>query len=276
MTPLSTPSQFTSVAAAGAVYDHGAHVVEWTPTGLEPVLWMSTASVFDSASPIRGGVPICLPWFGGGSSGVLKPAHGPARISAWERQPSTNDCDAAYRLELTPSDAFPHTLLAEYRVAFADELALELSVTNTGADAFAFEEALHTYLAVADIRAITVSGLDGSTYRDKAPGASSNLVSQKGDITFVGETDRVYNSTADVTIIDPILKRRLTVSKTNSANTVVWNPWIAKAAAMVDFGNDEWTGMLCVEGANVLADAVTLQPGERHTMGYRLSVDKLA
>jgi glucose-6-phosphate 1-epimerase len=275
MTQLPSATRFTSDAATGAIYEHGAHVVDWTPAGHAPVLWMSKASNFDSTSPIRGGVPICLPWFGAGRKGDAKPAHGFARLRAWSRQPRSADNSLRYLLDLGPSDEFPHALQAEYLVSFSEELTLELSVTNRSEESFSFEEALHTYLAVSDIRSVTVTGLDGCEYLDKALGATDGAHTQLGDINFIAETDRVYRSSADVTIVDPLLKRRITVSKTNSANTVVWNPWSTKAAAMADFGNDEWPGMLCIEGANVLADAINLQPGATHSMSYRLRVEAL-
>ena len=278
MTMLPSPRRFTSDAATGAAYDHGAHVVEWTPAGHAPVLWMSGASRFDMASAIRGGVPICLPWFGAGRSLDLAPAHGFARIRTWfvsEATTTPAGTTVRYNLELAPSEVFPHSLNAEYLVVFGTELALELTVTNPGTDAFTIEEALHTYIAVGDIHSVVVSGLDGCAYLDKAPEAPATAVVQQGDIVFTDETDRVYSSTGDVVITDPLLKRRIIVSKTNSANTVVWNPWIAKAAAMPDFGDDEWTGMLCVEGANALGDAITVEPGASHTMSYRLRVEAL-
>lgn len=278
MTMLPNPRRFTSDAATGAAYDHGAHVVEWTPAGHAPVLWMSGASRFSVDAPIRGGVPICLPWFGAGRSLDRTPAHGFARLRSWfvsETATTPQGTTVRYTFELAPTDAFPHTLLAEYVVSFGQELSLELTVTNAGSDAFTFEAALHTYIAVGDIRSVRVSGLDGCQYVDKAPGAASGPMTQHGDIEFTAETDRVYMSTGDVVISDPLLQRRIVVSKTNSANTVVWNPWVAKAAAMPDFGDDEWVGMLCVEGANALDDAITLAPGASHSMGYRMRVEAL-
>ena len=278
MTALPSPRRFTSDAATGAAYDHGAHVVEWTPAGHAPVLWMSSASRFDAASAIRGGVPICLPWFGAGRSQNLAPAHGSARLRTWFVSDCTTTSEGRrveYHLEIPTSDAYPHELNATYLVEFGSELTLHLTVTNAGSSACSFEEALHTYLAVGDIRSVSVAGLDGAEYLDKAPGGSPAPVTQEGDITFTGETDRVYTSTADVIVTDPELGRRIIVSKTNAANTVVWNPWVAKAAAMPDFGNDEWPEMLCIEGANVLGDAIHLAPGESHTMSYRLRVELL-
>ena len=268
----------TTAAATGTVYDHGAHVVEWTPEGHRPVLWMSAASMLETGRPIRGGVPICFPWFGAGPDGDRAPAHGFARITAWDLVSHISTgagTDLEFLLCSPGTPEFPHPLEARYRMHLGSRLRLALEVTNTGTERLTYEAALHTYLAVSDIRGVTVSGLAGAEYLDKAPGAAGSRNVQVGDITFIGETDRVYTSAADVVITDPGLGRRVTVRKSGSANTVVWNPWIDKAAAMPDFGDDEWPGMLCVEGANVLDRSVTLAPGTSHTMGYTLIVEHL-
>ncbi len=278
MTSLPAPRNFSSAAAWGAAYDHGAHVVEWTPTGHSPVLWMSARSSFDSAAPIRGGIPVCFPWFGTGRDGKQAPAHGFARLSSWQlldEERSDTGTRANYALDITPSVSFPHNVHAELLIDFGSDLGIEFSVHNFGEHEFSFEEALHTYLTVGDITQLRITGLDGTTYLDKAPGAAPEPVTQAGDVTFSGETDRVYSSSADVTIVDPVLGRSITITRSNSANLVVWNPWVAKSAAMPDFGDEEWPGMVCVEGANVLDHAIVLQPGDSHTMTYGLRVGEL-
>jgi glucose-6-phosphate 1-epimerase len=130
--------------------------------------------------------------------------------------------------------------------------------------------ALHTYLAVGDVRQVAIAGLDGASYLDKVTGQPEVQV---GDVTIVAETDRVYDRGADVVVTDPVLGRRLRVASEGAANTVVWNPWVAKSAAMPDFGDDEWPGMLCIEAGNVLDHAVTLEPGGSETVRYRLAVE---
>ncbi len=280
MTQLGEPRIFSSSAASGAAYDHGAHVTAWTPTGQAPVLWMSGSSHFDDAQPIRGGVPICWPWFGPGRTKDLAPVHGFSRVAAWTYQ-GAEEADGAVTATWTLSheqasaDPFPYAYHATYRATFDDHLELALTIENTSDQEFTFEEALHTYLVVGDIREASVTGLDGAGYLDKAPGGGPDQVIQSGDITFTAETDRVYDSGEPVTVIDPVLGRRITLTTGGAANRVVWNPWIAKAAAMPDFGDDEWLGMLCLEGANALDNAVTLSPGGVHTLTYTLTVDSL-
>ncbi len=274
MTQLPDPRTLTCPAATGAVYDYGAHVVSWTPAGATPVLWMSQKSDFEAGKPIRGGVPICWPWFGAGRTKSMAPAHGVARLAEWHLEGQTHSDDAAtatYTLtDADVPDALDGSWKATYVVSFGAALQLSLTVENTGSTEFSYEEALHTYLTVGDITQVVVSGLAGSSYLDKAPGGADAV--QEGDLTITGETDRVYQTTADVTVVDPVLGRSLVVSTSGSAQKVVWNPWIAKSAAMPDFGDDEWKTMICVEGANALDHAVVLAPGESHTLGYTLSL----
>ena len=270
--------------ATGELYLQGAHVAAWTPAGADPVIWMSGASHFAPGEPIRGGIPICFPWFGPGREpGLAPPAHGFARLAGWRLVGAEDrDGEVTLTLRLTDADtagvdaaaAWPHPFTATYTVTFGQELTVALTVRNTGQEEISYEEALHTYLAVSDVRTTTVQGLDGATYLDKAPGAGPDLVTQEGEVTFTAETDRVYASTGTVVVDDAGAGRRIGVEKDGSANTVVWNPWVAKAAAMPDYGDDEWPGMVCVETANALEDAVVLAPGEEHTTTARYTVTR--
>ena len=173
-------------------------------------------------------------------------------------------------LELVSDEAtralFPHDVRVSLEVVVGSSLSLALTVRNTGPLPLPFEEALHTYLAVSDVRQCRVSGLEGTAFVDKTA-AGARRPGEPAPIVVAAETDRVYLGTeAAVTVEDAAWARRIVVSKTGSRTTVVWNPWVAKAKAMPDFGDDEWPGMLCVETANAVEDAVTLAPGASHTM----------
>lgn len=257
------------------IFDHGSHVWAWQPEGQEPVLWMSEASAFEAGKPIRGGIPVCFPWFGPGPDGDLQPAHGFARTSVWKLVDASADGDGRlvveYHLDETITGEqpnWPHRYDARLKATFGHEFEVSLTVTNTDERAFTFEAALHTYLAVGDVRHVRITGLAGAEYLDKVAG---EWATQVGDVEITSETDRVYRSTDDVLLDDPT-GRKLAIGKSGSANTVVWNPWVAKSASMPDFGDDEWTGMICVEAANALDDAITLQPGESHTMSQHIAI----
>ena len=273
---LSTP------VPTGKLYLQGAHISAWAPAGEAEVIWMSKASMLAPAQPLRGGVPICFPWFGPGRDSSMSLVHGYARLADWSLA-SAEDVDGTVTLVLRLTDAdvaglpgavkWQHPFELTYQVSFGVELAVALTVRNTGTEEFVFEEALHTYIGVQDIHRVRIEGLDGSQYFDRAPGAATERVTQVGPVTFTGETDRLYYSASPASVIDIAGGRRITVASDGSTNTVVWNPWIAKAAAMPDYGDEEWREMVCLEAANALVNAVTLNPGAEHTMSAQYAVD---
>jgi glucose-6-phosphate 1-epimerase len=266
-------------ACAAELYLHGAHLCRWQPRAQpHPVLWMSESSRFEAAAPIRGGVPICFPWFGPRAGDPSAPVHGVARISAWTLDGVTLEANGAIiaRLSLDGGAlAIPHVpqdLHLAYELHLGRDLSMALTVTNRGGVPATFEEALHTYFSVGDVRRVTVAGLESATYVDKVDGGTRKTQPDE-PVTIGAETDRLYLDTgATVTLTDPGLGRRLRVEKTGSRSTVVWNPWIAKSRAMPDFGDDEWPGMICIETANAAANAVTLPPHASHTMTAAISV----
>ncbi len=254
------------------VYLQGAHVARFQPRGARPVLWMSAASRFESGKAIRGGVPICFPWFGPRAGSPDAPPHGFARILPWTTVDVTREADGSLRalLELTAEAAarggFPGEFSLFLAVTVSRTLRMELTVRNVGRTAATFEEALHSYLAVSDARQIRVRGLEGVGYVDKTAGGARKP-GEAAPIAIATETDRVYTgATGTVTVEDRGWDRRIVVGKQGSATTVVWNPWIAKARVMPDFGDDEWPGMVCVETANALDDAIHVAPGDSHVM----------
>jgi D-hexose-6-phosphate mutarotase len=270
----------TTAAATGEVYLQGAHVTGWAPAGQEPVIWMSERSTFAPGSPIRGGVPVCFPWFGPHPSGEA-PLHGFARITDWALVDAAEAADAVtivLRLtdsEATRASAWGHPFDARYTLTFGASLTLALEVTNTGAEPVTFAEAFHTYLAVGDVRDVTVTGLEDASFVDRLVGPDVRPAAGEA-LAITAETDRVYDQPGTVIVQDPALGRTVTVRAGGSANAVVWNPWIAKAAAMGDFGDEEWRAMLCVETCNVLDGSVTLAPGASHTMTAIIAVAPLA
>jgi len=261
------------------VFLHGGHVSHFQPKGERPVLWLSRASHFDRTHPIRGGVPVCFPWFGPNQEDSKAPMHGYARILPWDLVGVTRDASGRLeaRLELTADAAarggFGLGLGVSLSVNVGRSLRLTLVVHNAGAAPARFDEAIHSYFAVSDVAQVRVHGLEGTPYLDKTE-AMARKPGAAGPIAISAETDRVYlDTTATVTIEDPGWNRRIVIAKTGSASTVLWNPWIAKARAMPDFGDDEWPRMLCVETANVGEQALTLAPGATHELSATLGVE---
>lgn len=257
--------------ATAHVYLHGAHVTAWQPTDHAPVLWLSSASRFEASKPIRGGVPICFPWFGPKPDDPDAPAHGLARTRTWNVSGVhvTADDEVVATFE-TRLQAF----ILTYTVTVGRTLTMSLHVLNESPHPQRFEAALHTYLTVGDIRQARVTGLEGTTFIDKVDGGRRKTQPNE-PVLFTQETDRVYLDTDSACVLhDPVLLRRIVVDKSGSRSTVVWNPWIAKAARMDDFGDHEWPGMCCIETACVADNAVHLSPGADHAVNAVLSVQR--
>lgn len=281
MVTLDPDLTVNGTGSTATVSTHGAHVTGWAPDGAEPVLWMSSTTRREPGAPIRGGVPICFPWFGPGVSGDRSPSHGFARVLPWRVVDAEDTAGSSgIVLELGSPDlsdedraAVGGEFTARYSVDCGEDLLLTLTVTNVGETPFTFEEALHTYLRVGDVRQVQIEGLEDTVYADKTQGGAEH--EQQGELTLTEETDRVYRSGGKVTVVDPVLGRRLVVTKKDSASTIVWNPFPDKAATLSDIGDGEWQTLLCVEGGNVLDETIGLAPGESHSMSYRLSVEPL-
>jgi D-hexose-6-phosphate mutarotase len=250
----------------------GAHLMTWQPRSqAAPVIWLSRDARLAPGKSIRGGVPVCWPWFGVHADPGF-PAHGYARTVPWQVIESGTEPDGATRLTLRLIESektraqWPHAARLELTVSVGETLRMELSTENTGESDFVIGEALHAYFRIGDIGAARVTGLAGGDYWDKVGG--STLKKQDGIIRFEGETDRVYiNTAAGCAIEDDRLKRRILIAKSGSLSTVVWTPWTAKAERMGDLGQpDGWREMLCVESANAIDNVVHVAAGTGHTL----------
>jgi glucose-6-phosphate 1-epimerase len=274
-----TLAKIATDAATAEIYLQGAHVARWQPASAEdPVLFMSAKSHFAEGKAIRGGVPLVFPWFADRTGGLPGGAHGFARTMEWEVVATERRKEGvALSFKLLPNQTtrdlgFDHFVLV-YEVVVGERLTLALEVENVGDSPLTFEEALHAYYSVSDVRQIEVGGLGDTDYLDRAHQAVRKHQAA-GTIRFAGETDQLHlNTQAAVTIFDPKWKRRIVIEKRGSNSTVVWNPWIEKAARLADFGDDEWPHMVCVEPANAAENAVTVAPGATHTMGMTVRVE---
>jgi len=261
----------------GEVQLYGAHVTSWKPVGEEEVLFLSAKTKWQAGAAIRGGVPVCFPWFADRTEGPKSPAHGLVRTVPWKLEAITHaDTNVTVALSTSSDEATRKTWQGDYHLlfcaTFGEQLRLELIVTNRGTLPFRYEEALHSYYRVANVEKVKVHGLGGAVYIDKVDGRKDKH--QRGDVVLTGEADRVYRGTSSaVEIEDPVLRRRILVSKDDSRETVVWNPWSQKAAGMADLGAEEWRNFICVETANVGDHAVMLSEGQAHTISALVSVN---
>lgn len=255
---------------------NGAHLMEWTPAGQRPVLYLSPQAVLETGKPVRGGIPLCWPWFNAHPSDASKPMHGFARISPWTLMAATESeqgvklcfalCSDAASLDL-----WPHAFECHLTLHLGTSLEVELVTVNRDSAPFELAEALHTYLKVGDIAQVTVRGLDDTDYLDTV--GERTLRHQSGDITFDREVDRQYVSEGTVVVEDPAWNRKLVVEKGGSRTTVVWNPWIEKSKRLADLPDEAYLSFLCIEAANAGSAALTLAPGESHTLTTRVRVE---
>ncbi len=258
--------------ASARVALHGAQLLTWQPAGAAPVIWLSQAAIFTPGQPIRGGVPVCWPWFGV-REGL--PAHGFVRTRLWQVRAASLDASGQVVLRLGLQDnadtraLWNHAFDLELVLTVGSTLGMSLVSRNTGDQPFTLTDALHTYFCVTDIHQTAVLGLDDCDYLDKVQNFASGK--QSGAVEFTGETDRIYIDTlADCVIQDRAQQRAIRVSKSGSRSTVVWNPWREKVFA--DMAAGEYQQMLCVETCNAGPDQVILAPGQSHTLTARISL----
>ncbi|MCG6281341.1 D-hexose-6-phosphate mutarotase [Vibrio diabolicus] len=260
--------------ATAGISLHGGHVVSFTPAGHEDLIWMSEKAIFDGKKALRGGIPVCWPWFGR----IAAPAHGFARTAEWELvEHRENDNGVIVELALFPTeeihDIWPHMFDARLVVEVGDELKVTLKVMNIDDEAWTFSGALHTYLNVGDIKQAQTTGM-GAEYIDSL---KADAVCQDGDVLQLTDTiDRVYTQPeAKILVKDPELNRTLSVENHGHNSAVLWNPWAEGAQGMADMADDGYQTMLCVEStvhAPSIEQGKTLQPGETHELVTVISV----
>jgi dihydroxy-acid dehydratase len=263
----------------------GAHVVSFRPKSQqEPVVWVSDAAKFAAGKSIRGGAPVCWPWFGAHASEASFPAHGFARTVPWTVIGSRKRNDSKTELTLQLADTeqtrkqWPYATRLTLTVIVSDKLELQLATTNLGDQPVQIGEALHTYLQISDVGSVKITGLEGCAFHDKVDNFAKKK--QAGAIALKSEVDRVYvNTPAACVIEDAGLKRRIRIAKTGSLSTIVWTPWTEKAGQMGDMGKGKsgsgWREMVCVESANAMDNLVTVAPGETHTLAVTYSAESL-
>jgi glucose-6-phosphate 1-epimerase len=254
----------TSKSSTAEIYPHGAHITHFQKNGEPPLLFLSRKSLFQPDKAIRGGVPICFPWFGAREGVVM---HGVARLSEWELSETAAAPDGSVKVVFSlPANVLVQAGWPAAKVNFivtvAETLTMELLVANSTAQEFVFEACLHAYFSVGDIAQVSIHGLKGLSYQDKVD--HFTLKQETADaVKISSEVDRVYlKATGTVKIHDGKPRRIISVEKSGSASTVVWNPWIEKAKAMSDFVPDEYKEMVCVEAGNVGESKVSLAAGK--------------
>lgn len=257
-------------AAQGRLTSFGAHALAWQPAGHHRVLYLSPRAVLDGSKAIRGGVPVCFPWFGGGPGGTRAPAHGTARTAVWELREQRED---GSRLR-TETEGF----CVELNMTFGAALRFDVRIVRTADAPAPFELALHSYFEVSHAARVHVTGLAGADRLDQL--TAERGVQGEEPIRFSGEFDRLFTGcTGPQTLHDPgdeargFPARRIVLTPENLPSAIVWNPHAAKAASMADLGEDQWPRFVCIESARVREDAVTLQPREAFEASVKIHVE---
>lgn len=258
--------------ARAEICAHGGQVLSYLPAEeSQDLLFVSGQARYESGRPIRGGIPVCWPWFGPDPDAGGRPDHGFARTSDWRLLSTGAMVDGATRVRLGLRDEeverglWPQSFALEIEITVGSRLVVALATTNSGDAPITITQALHSYLRVGDVGRAQVLGLAGYDYIDKV--ADGARMTQSGPINVDRRVDRIYTATTDDLIIDDAaLGRRIRIEREGSGSVVVWNPWVEQARSMGDFGDEEYTRMLCVEPANAAADAIDLAPGERHRL----------
>ncbi|MDP2827217.1 MAG: D-hexose-6-phosphate mutarotase [Sulfuricellaceae bacterium] len=273
-------AEIANTEASASIALQGAHIMTFQPKGQEPVIWLSKFAKFAAGKSIRGGAPVCWPWFGPHATDASLPGHGYARTVMWQvlETRATADGETVLRFGLIDNDStraqWPHASSAELTVTVGAALRIELATRNDSPAGFVLGEALHTYFHISDVADMKISGLDGCDFLDKVDGFSRKK--QQGPVSIESEVDRVYiNVPGDCLIEDQGFGRRIRIASENARSVVVWNPWTEKADKMGDFGPNGHRGMVCVETANALENVVTVAPGETHRMVATYSVEKM-
>lgn len=272
------------------VAQQGAQILQYQRGTQAPIIWLSEQARYQRGQSVRGGAPVCWPWFGGlarnpptvqamHSNPPSAPAHGYVRSLDWQLL-GIDQLDGAVTLQFTfdsrkqPLPDWPHAAELQLNIRLDHQLHLELRSRNLGTQPLVLSQALHSYFAVSDIRDVSVSGLDGCRYIETLEGWQERQ--QQGELGFAGETDRIYLDTPTrLSIIDPGWQRRIHLDARGSRSAVLWNPWIDKATRLSQFAEDAWQRMLCIETANIWDDCITLAPGASHSLCLSLSSEAL-
>lgn len=269
--------------ATALISPHGGQVLAYRPVdAAADLLFVSDRAYFSAGKAIKGGIPVCWPWFGPDPQDKGRPAHGFVRAWAWTVLASEALPDGSTRVRLGVADdkdsraIWPQyfNLLLDIRVA--ETLSVDLVTRNAGDRPFRITQGLHTYLNIGEVGGVRVEGLEGCRYLDKARGAADAVATQHGPVRFEGEVNRIYEDVPPLlAVVDPALGRRIRIASEGSRTAVVWNPWAETARAMGDLDDQDYLRFICVETVNTASEVIEIPPGETHRLTARYRVEPI-
>lgn len=265
--------------AHATISTYSGQVLSYRPKGQQAdLLFVSDKAYYEDGKAIKGGIPVCWPWFGADPEGLGRPAHGFVRNRQWEVSASESLADGSSRVVLSLGDSeatrniWPHPFKLSIEITVGDSLRVALVTHNSGTASITISQALHTYFHVGDISKVSVLGLEGTDYLDKVDNSARKT--QAGAITVDSEVDRIYEGVSgELVIDDESLGRKIRIASTGCSTAVVWNPWIETAAAMGDLDDDDYRRMLCVEAANAGSETIEIAAGGEYRLEAEYTIE---
>lgn len=271
--------EINNAKAHATISTYSGQVLSFRPKSQkDDLLFVSDKAYYEDGKAIKGGIPVCWPWFGADPEDRGGPAHGFVRNRQWEVTGSESLVDGSTKVVMGMADSdvtreiWPHPFKLSIEITVGDSLKVALVTQNTGNESVTISQALHTYFYVGDIGEVRVQGLDGIEYLDKVDEYAEKT--QSGSVTIDGEVDRIYTGvTGELVIDDESLGRKIRIASRGCSTAVVWNPWIEIAASMGDLNDDDYRKMICVETANAGPETVEIAAGSEYRLEAEYTIE---
>ena len=271
--------EINNAKAHATISTYSGQVLSYRPKSQkDDLLFVSEKAYYEDGKAIKGGIPVCWPWFGADPDDLGRPAHGFVRNRQWEVTGSESLANGATKVVLAMVDGdqtreiWPHPFKLSIEITVGDSLRVALVTHNSGDESIIISQALHTYFYVGDISKVQVLGLDGIDYLDKVDEFAEKT--QSGPVTINGEVDRIYKGvTGELVIDDASLGRRIRITSRGCSTAVVWNPWSEIAASMGDLDDDDYKKMICVEAANAGPETVEIAAGSEYRLEAEYTIE---
>jgi len=271
--------EINNAKAHATISTYSGQVLSYRPKSQkDDLLFVSDRAYYEDGKAIKGGIPVCWPWFGADPDDLGRPAHGFVRNRQWEVTGSESLANGSTKVLLGMVDSdetrkiWPHTFKLSIEITVGDSLKVALVTHNSGDESIIISQALHTYFYVGDISKVQVLGLDGIDYIDKVDGFAEKT--QSGPVTITGEVDRIYKGvTGELVIDDASLGRRIRIASRGCSTAVVWNPWSEIASSMGDLDDDDYKKMICVETANAGSETIEIAAGSEYRLEAEYTIE---
>lgn len=258
---------------------YGGQVLSFQPvTQTQDLMFVSTQAFYQTGKAIKGGTPICWPWFGNDPEEKGRSSHGFVRNRLWQMREVVSTQDGATKIIMGLVDTDETRKIWDYSfdlaiaITVGSSLTIELITCNTGNKPFSITQAMHTYFRIGDIKQVQVLGLEAKNYIDKVDGGKQKT--QSGIVTFSEECDRIYlNVPSELVINDAAFDRKIKITTNNSNTAIVWNPGSVVSAKMADLGDLDYQHFVCVETANAANEIIEVSAGDEYQLIANYSIN---